>query len=176
MIIALGESVVALGLGARELVLSPAVLAFVVLGVFLAVGLWWTYFDRDHGRAEHLLSAAPAERRGSVALWGFGFGHFAMIFGIILIAAGLEVDIAHPTDPAEWFSALNLAAGLGICCLGNVYYRRVVGIRPNGLRLGLAALALLSIFVGLNASALLHLPVCVLLLLALWGLEGRCSA
>lgn len=173
MIIALGESVVALGLGARELSLGPAVLAFAVLGVFLAVGLWWTYFEEDQERAEHLLSAAPAGQRGGMALWGFGFGHSMMIFGIILIAAALEVDIARPTGSAGWFSALNLAAGLGLYLLGNVAYRRVVGIRHNALRLGLAALAVLSIFVGLNASSLLHLLVCVLLLLALWGLEGR---
>ncbi len=176
MIVALGESIVALGLGARELPLNAELLVYAALGLFVSVGLWWTYFDRDDQRAEYLLAAAPAEQRARMALQGFGFGHFAMIFGIILIAAGLEVGIQHPTEHAEAASAFNLAAGLSVYLLGDLYYRRVLDIGPGGVRLLAAGLALLTIPLGLFISALAQVVAVLVVLAALWFVEGRSAS
>ncbi|WP_346763203.1 low temperature requirement protein A [Deinococcus sp. Arct2-2] len=95
LIIALGESIVAVGSGAGKLALTAPLLTFCVLALTLAAMLWWTYFHRDDVRAEHaFLQASPAQRT-RMAVMGYGYGHFVMITGIILIAAGLKVGVAH---------------------------------------------------------------------------------
>lgn len=172
LIIALGESIVAVGGGVGDLALSGPLLAYCMLALMLSALLWWTYFHRDDARAEHaFVHAAPAQRT-RMAILGYGYGHFAMITGIILIAAGLKVGVAHPTGHPDAIGVWNLTFGLGLYLLGDVTYRRIVGIGPGWVRLGLAAVLLLTIPLGLMYGALPHLILCVALLTSLLWVEA----
>ena len=136
--------------------------------LLLSASVWWTYFDRDDRRAEHQFTLATVVERARMALLGFGYAHFVMIFGIILLAAGLEVGIAHPIGRPEAIGLWNLAAGLAIYLIGDTLYRRVLRIGPGRLRLVIAALGFFTVPLGLALGALAQVVACVLLLQPLW--------
>jgi low temperature requirement protein LtrA len=173
LIVALGESVVAVGVGASGLPLDAALVVAAVLALFLSASIWWTYFDRDDRRAEHQMTAASPAERARMALLGFGYAHFVMILGIVLIAAGLEVGIAHSSGPAEPVGVWNLAAGLAIYLVGDTLYRRVLRIGPGRLRLLIAALACATVPLGLTLGVLAQIAACVLLLQPLWLVDEK---
>jgi low temperature requirement protein LtrA len=92
ILIVLGESVIAIAMGASAS--HPAVkgewLVGVVLSLVLVASLWWSYFDREDRRAAHCLVAAAPEERSRMGLLGYWYAHLALISGIILIAAGIR--------------------------------------------------------------------------------------
>lgn len=171
LIVALGESIVAVGVGARDLPLDLPLILMAILALLLSAAVWWTYFDRDDRRAEHQFTLARPAERARMALIGFGYAHFTMIIGIVLLAAGLEVGITHPTGPPEGIGLWNLAAGLAIYLIGDTLYRRVLRIGPGRLRLLIAALAFLTVPLGLAFGALAQVAACVLLLQPLWIID-----
>ena len=171
VIVALGESVVAIGLGAEGLPVNLTLVLAAVLALFLSAGMWWSYFDKDARRAEHQFAAATPEERARMGVLGFGLAHFVMIFGIILIAAGLEVSIAHPTGPPDIAGLWNLATGLAVYLLGGTMYRYVLRIGSGHVRLVLAALGLVTVPLGLILGAVAQVAVCVLLVQSLWLME-----
>lgn len=152
IIVALGESIVAVGVGARDLTMDKGLIAFAILALFVSAALWWIYFGRDDRRAEHTFQQATREERVRMAIIGFGLAHFAMIFGILLLAAGLEVGIAHPTGHSDPIGALNLSLGLALYLVGDEVYRRALRIGPGRLRLVIAALMLATIPLGISSA------------------------
>ncbi|UQN06171.1 low temperature requirement protein A [Deinococcus sp. QL22] len=172
IIIALGESIVAVGSGVGELALTGPLLTYSVLALMLSALLWLTYFHRDDARAEHAFLRANAAQRMRVAVMGYGYGHFVMITGIILIAVGLKVGVAHPTGHPDAIGIWNLTFGTSLYLVGDVIYRRIVGIDPGWARFGLAAVLLLTIPIGLMYGALPHLVLCVFLLTSLLWVEA----
>lgn len=173
LIVALGESVVAVGLGASGLALDPALILAAVLALFLSASVWWTYFDQDDRRAEHTFARATPAERSRMAIIGFGYAFFIMIFGIILIAAGLEVGIAHATGRPDAVGIWNLAAGLAVYLIGDTLYRHALRIGPGRLRLLIAALAFLTVPLGLSFGAVAQFAACVVLLQPLWLVERK---
>lgn len=152
-----------MGMGAKDLTITPTLLAYVGLGLVLASNLWWSYFGPDNARAEHLMVSATPARRVILAA-NLGLSHFVILFGIMFVAAALEVGVHHPTQPAESATAWNLALGLCIYYLGDVLFRRLMGIGPGRLRTALALAALLTVPIGLRYSAMWQLLACVVLL------------
>ncbi|MBA3532930.1 MAG: low temperature requirement protein A [Ardenticatenales bacterium] len=168
MIVALGESIVAVGVGAQGLPLTLMVILTAILALLLSASIWWSYFAKDAERAEHqLVHATPAERN-RMGAQGFGYAHFIMILGIILIAAGLEVAIAHPTGHPEAVGIWNLAVGLAVYLAGDAMYRQALRLGPSSLHLLLAVLMFVTVPVGLFFGALAQIVACVLLLQLLW--------
>jgi len=179
IILALGESIVDLGIGARGLPIDNTLVLSAVLTLFLAASVWWTYFGGDESLAErHFAGAAPSDR-ARMALIGFGYAHFIMIAGIILIAAGLEVAITHPIgqlEAADEVGIWNLAAGVALYLSGDTLYRQVLRIGPGRLRLLIAGLALVTIPLGLIFGTLAQVTAGVLLLQPLWLVERKENA
>jgi len=171
LIVALGESIVAVGIGARALPLDLPLILMAILALLLSAAVWWTYFDRDDRRAEHQFMLATFAERARMALLGFGYAHFVMIAGIILLAAGLEVGIAHPTGSPEGIGLWNLAAGLAVYLVGDTLYRRVLRIGPGRLRLLIAALAFVTVPLGFAFGALAQVAACMLLMQPLWIID-----
>ena len=101
IIVALGESIVAIGIGAADLPVDLALATVAVLGLLLAACLWWAYFGGDDTRAERALAAVGDDRRGWVAIQAFGYCHLGMLLGIITLAAGLKDVIGHAFDPLD---------------------------------------------------------------------------
>lgn len=165
IIIALGESVVAVGVGASAVPLGPGVVAAAVLGLAVSMGLWLNYFDLPDRLAAEALERAQGPRRSRLALY-MAFSHLAMIFGIVLLAAGIEEVITRLGEPGRGPVPWLLACGVALFLLGTFEYRRSLGTGGLLWRLPGAAVALASIAVGLAAAEAAQLLLLVLVLAA----------
>jgi low temperature requirement protein LtrA len=157
VIVALGESVVAIGIGAAGQPVDLALVSVAVLGLALAAGLWWAYFGGDDSRAEQALAAVPEDRRAAVGVRAFGYWHLPILLGIIALAAGLKDAVGHAFDPLDLAHALLLAGGVTTFLAGDLGFRRVLDLGPARHRAAAAALALATIPVGLATTAVLQL-------------------
>ncbi|HEX2360252.1 MAG TPA: low temperature requirement protein A [Solirubrobacterales bacterium] len=158
VIVALGESVVAVGIGASGQELTAGVLGVAVAGLALSAALWWSYFEVED-EAGAAFAAVPDEHRAQQALTSYYFAHLLLLGGVIAVAAGLEEGIAHPYDTASLGIALCLSGGAAAYFAGEVAFRRSLGI-AHGAWLGVAGLvALATVPLGTAGSALLQLVV-----------------
>jgi low temperature requirement protein LtrA len=173
VIVAIGESIVAIGLGAAGLAIDLPLVVFGVLGLSLSACLWWSYFGGDPEHAERALASAPPERRPRMAVDAFGYWHLLILFGIVVIAAGEKKATGHAFDPLDIAPALFLAGGVAVFLVGDVLFRRTLGIRPIGARLIAAALAPATIPLGTELSAFAQLLALVVLLAGALAIEER---
>jgi low temperature requirement protein LtrA len=164
VIVALGESIVAIGIGAADLPVDLSLAAVAVLGLLLAACLWWAYFGGDDTRAERALATISDDRRGWVAIQSFGYWHLLMLGGIVTLAAGLKDAIGHASDPLDLAHALLLSGGAALFLAGDVLFRRTLAIGRGHLRATAAALALATIPLGLTVSALAQLAALLVVL------------
>jgi low temperature requirement protein LtrA len=180
VIVALGESVVAVGIGASGLEITGEMLLVAVLGLALSAELWWVYFGGDDEEAEGALHAMrPTKREFFAANAAYYWAHLLLLFGIIFDAAGLERAIGHPFDSLEFALALALGGGTAVYLLGHALFRLFLGLPFRPWRGLAAALALATIPLGTEASALAQLAALVAVLglcLAVEGLPGRGEA
>jgi low temperature requirement protein LtrA len=173
VMVALGESVVAVGIGASGLDISWELLAVAVLGLTLSAELWWVYFLGDQEDAEHALRAmVPTRREFYATNVAYYWAHLLMLLGIICIAAALEEAIAHAFDPLSFARALALAGGTALYLAGHALFRRVLGLSFKPWRALALALALATIPLGTEASALVQLAVLVAALGGCIAAEG----
>jgi low temperature requirement protein LtrA len=164
VIIALGESVVAVGIGAGELPIDLGLVGVAVLGLLLSACLWWTYFGSDDlERAEQALDAAPDARRQRMAVDAFGYWHLPILLGVIAMASTLRHAIGHPAEALSTEQALLLGAGVAAFLVGDVFFRRTLGIGGGPWRLVAALLALVTIPLGTGVSAAAQLGAVVAL-------------
>jgi low temperature requirement protein LtrA len=157
VIIALGESIVAIGVGAGHAVDAGVVVA-AVLGVVVAGALWWLYFDVVALVAERRLHNAPAGRvRNEIARDSFSYLHFPMVAGIVLLALGLKKTLAHVGDPLEVEPAAAMLGGTAVYLLAHVAFRwrNVHRFSWQRLIVAIALVALLPAAVELPALATL---------------------
>jgi low temperature requirement protein LtrA len=173
VIIAIGESVVAVGIGAGGLPIDLPLVGVAVLGLLLSACLWWVYFGSgDADRAEDALGGAPAAERQLLAVDAFGYWHMPILFGVIAIAATMRHAIGHASDELGAQQALLLACGVALFLAGDVAFRRILGIGRSPGRLVAAGLALATIPLGLGASAVVQLAALVLVLAVMLALEA----
>jgi low temperature requirement protein LtrA len=175
VIVALGESIVAIGIGAADLPVDLALASVAVLGLLLAACLWWAYFGGDDTRAERALAAVPDDRRGWVAIQAFGYCHLAMLLGIITLAAGLKDATGHAFDSLDLPHALLLSGGAALFLVADALFRHTLHLGPSAFRAAAATLALATIPLGLTISALAQLAALVLFLAGSLLLETRAA-
>ncbi len=143
LIIALGESIVAIGVGAADVAIDGPVIGVAVLGVFLAAALWWLYFDVVALAAERRLSAMePGQEQNALARDAYSYVHLFMVAGIVLMALGLKTTIAHVTDHLHIQIAAALSGGVALYLLALVAFRLRFASGINRERLGVAVLLL----------------------------------
>jgi low temperature requirement protein LtrA len=124
VIIALGESIVAIGVGAEGLDVDAGVVAAAVLGVGAAAALWWLYFDIVALVAERRLSQAePGREQNDVARDSYSYLHFPMVAGIVLLALGLKKTLEHVGDPLDTVPAVAMLGGTALYLLAHVAFR-----------------------------------------------------
>jgi low temperature requirement protein LtrA len=172
IILALGESVIAIGTGAADRALDLETIVAIVLSLVFLATLWWSYFDRDDVRAEHALVSASQEERARMALLGYWYAHLAMIFGIVLIATAIKQVVAHGEGPVE-SAAWLLAGGLAVYLAGDVFFRWVVGIGPLTVRAVGAIIALALAIAGLQWGGVTELGAMTALMVVLLAVEQR---
>jgi low temperature requirement protein LtrA len=156
IILALGESIVALGVGA-EIDLTPGVVTAAVLGVGLASALWWIYFDVvSLVTARRLTLSTEGRQRNALARDSYSYLHFPMVAGIVLAALGLEETLAHVDEAFDAEHAFALLGGVAIYLLAHVALRlrnaRTVNVERLALALALFALIPVAVWVPALAS------------------------
>lgn len=180
LLVALGESIVAIGAGGLELNLRFVVAA--VLGLLLTAALWWIYFARDEEVARDTMLARPNADQLRQALGGYFYAFIPMLFGIILLATGIKSSIEHLVarlDPAHAFA---FGGGVGLYLIGTVIFRNVSGIPKVTYRYVAAFLAVLTGFLGSNLYAAVQFTCLILILIGLvlaesdWTLVRKSSS
>ena len=172
IILALGESIIALGVGA-QVDLTAGVVTAAVLGIGLAAALWWTYFDVVAlVNARRLELATAGRERNVLARDSYSYLHFPMVAGIILAALGLEETLAHVDDPLDAVHAFALLGGVSIYLLAHVALRLRNAHTFNVQRLVLAVLLLALIPVATTVPALATLAGVNVLLWAVIAYEN----
>ena len=123
VIIALGESIVALGVGATGTPLSAGVIAAAILGITVAMALWWSYFDWVSIVTEQRLRLATGTQQTTLARDAYSYLHFFMVTGIVFFALGLKKTLADVDGQLATVPATALAAGLALYLLAHVLLR-----------------------------------------------------
>ena len=171
LIIALGESIVAIGVGA-EAGIDAGVVTAAVLGIAVAAALWWLYFDVVALVAEHKLSrAAVGRERNEMARDSYSYLHFPMVAGIVLIALGLKKTLGHVGDPLHTVPAVALLGGTALYLLAHVAFRLRTVHTVNVVRLVAAAVALALIPLAIEVPSLVSLAILTAVLVALIAFE-----
>jgi low temperature requirement protein LtrA len=152
VLIGLGESIVAIGIGMTGQGLGADRIVIAVLGLALVAALWWLYFDGEDERAERVLDAAADDRASWLALYGFGYGFLPVLGGIIVFAAGVKNAVGHYGEPPAVSTTWLLAAGVATYLVGLAWFRQLLGIGPVGARLLIAGVVLSTATVGLVVS------------------------
>jgi low temperature requirement protein LtrA len=130
VMLALGESIIALGFGASELPIDAAILTGSVFGVGLSICLWWLYFDMTALEAERIFGRLEGRERASMATDAYTYLHLVMVTGIIFFALGVETTLEHIDDSTRfgWFGAIHLVGGTAIYLIGHaLFWRRISG-------------------------------------------------
>ena len=167
VIIALGESIVLAGATAADTRLSVGVVAALMLAFLSSTALWWLYFDQAAGTVLERIRAATAEERGQIGRDIYTYLHLPIIAGIVLVAVGDELIIAHPTDELSNAGALVALGGPALFLGGLMACGARLGeaqSRPRAIALVtlLAAVPLVAGLDGLVVSALLTALLAVL--------------
>jgi low temperature requirement protein LtrA len=173
VIIALGESIVAIGVGAEHGVTTGVVVA-ACLGIAVAGALWWLYFDVVALVAERRLSnAAPGRERNTIARDSFSYLHFPMVAGIVLVALGLKKTLEHVDEPLEVVPAAALLGVLAVYLVAHVFFRYRNVHRLSWQRLLTAGLLVALLPAAVELDAVLVLAIAAAMLAALIGYEAH---
>ncbi|MFI1385211.1 low temperature requirement protein A [Embleya sp. NPDC020886] len=163
ILIVLGESVVAVGIGAGGRPVDWRLAGGILLGIAVATGIWWTYFGGDDERTVRAMSDASVERRQMLGYVAFGLAHAVMIAGIVLVAAGISDGIHHlGTDTNRWW----LGAGVATFLLGHAWHRHVLGTGPVAAQIT-AAVVVIPLTASLAGAGWAALTAATLVLTAM---------
>ena len=165
MIIAFGESIVAIGVGAEGIELGPEAVVAALLAAGIVCALWWAYFDVVAVVAEERFTAAEGAAQLRMARDSYALLHLPMIAGVVLFALGVKKVLEHTGDPLEDMPAVALCGGVALYLLAHVGFRmRNVGT-VSVPRIAAAVVCLALIPVATSVAGVLSLA----LLLAVCG-------
>jgi low temperature requirement protein LtrA len=173
VIIALGESIVAIGIGAAG-ALTFGIGTAAVLGVALAAAMWWIYFDVVAiVSARRLIEAEPGQVQNEMARDSYSYLHLLMVSGTVLVALGLKKTIGHFDEHLDLVLAFALLGGVAIYLIGHVAfrYRHIKTISRR--RLGMAIVLLFLVPVATEVPAVVSLAIVTVLVWALIAYETR---
>ncbi len=159
IIIALGESIVAIGVGAETGVDAGVIIAAVV-GVAIAAAQWWAYFDVVSIVAvRRLAGLGPGREQNAMARDSYSYLHFLMVAGVVLVALGLKKTLSDVGEPLKLVTATALVGGAALYLLAHLAFRlRNIG-SLNRPRLVAAALLLAVLPLTPHVSALVTATV-----------------
>lgn len=168
VIICLGESIVEIGVGAGHRPLTTKLVATVVAGVLITVGMWWTYFDRFAARAE-----ARLREHGDPVLAGadgYSYMHLVIVAGIIVFAAGMRTASTSLGPTLATAPRLALCGGVALYLAGHAAFRWRLSSRVDRAELAAAAAALVvfPLASALPAWGVAALVAAILALLCTW--------
>ena len=184
IIIALGESIVALGVGAAEKPVSGPLVTAVVLGLGVAVAMWWAYFDVVAPVAERVLHRAQGAERARLGRDSYTYLHFPMVAGIVFFALGLKKVIEYVagtedhslSDPLTGVPLIALYGGVALYLLAHVAFRLRNVRSVNRQRVVTVVVLAALVPVAWQLPALASLGLLAAVLVALIGYESTVQA
>jgi low temperature requirement protein LtrA len=172
VIIALGESIVAIGVGA-EAGVDLGVVVAAVLGMAVAAAQWWLYFDVVAlVAARRLEKAAVGVERNEIARDSYSYLHFPMVAGIVLVALGMKKTLGDVGEPLKLVPAAALLGGASIYLLAHVAFRWRNIHTLNRQRLVVAILLVPLVAVAVELPSLATLAILAAILVALVAYEA----
>jgi low temperature requirement protein LtrA len=167
IIVALGESIVAIGVGVAQEPITLVIVAASVLGLLLSSALWWAYFDISALLGEHALVNEPPETRARLARNAYSYVHMPLLLGVVLVAFGLKEVLLYVSDSshhslADSLPAVALAAMVGgvvLYLLGHVIFKWLTVHDISVVRLVAAGVLLAAIPLIVALPALIQLAV-----------------
>lgn len=180
VIVALGESIVAIGVGVTHLAISWPIVIAAILGLAVSASLWWAYFDTAALLGEHALSRAEGQHRVSMARSAFTYLHLPMMLGIVMLALGLKKvltyvgDTEHHalSDPLYGAPLWAMYGGTAVYLLAHVGFALRCYRRLKTYRLAAAVVLVALVPLVANLPALASLGVLSALLIALNATES----
>jgi low temperature requirement protein LtrA len=182
VIIAIGESLVAIGVGARETRLGPGEVVAAVLGLLVAAAFWLAYFDFFPIRARQLLTERSGDERTALARDIYTYLHLPMVAGIVLFAFAMKATLAHVGHELGTIEAVALCGGPALYLLSFVAVRFRVSRGLGRGRLVAAVACVLLIPVATAVPAIVGLALVAAVWVALhtyeivWWREARTEA
>jgi low temperature requirement protein LtrA len=176
VIVALGESVASVGIGAAEHPLDVQTVLAAVLGLAVSAALWWVYFgSADDERAGQAMAEAPRARRPSLALSAYFYPHIPILLGVVGLAAGVKLTIGQAAQAHAAAPALAIGAGAALFLAGQAWFRRALHLGTPWPRLAAALFALATAALGATVSIEAQLVVLLAGLVGLltWNAAGR---
>ncbi|MGL4257395.1 MAG: low temperature requirement protein A, partial [Microbacterium sp.] len=137
VILALGESIVAIGVGVAREPIDLPIVAGSAMSVVVSVLLWWSYFARLAAAGEATLAGRDEKERAIIGADAYSYAHFVIIAGIILAALGIEDAMKHidDTEAFGWFGAAALGAGIATFAVGTIVFALLIGRRRLQMRI-----------------------------------------
>ena len=176
LLVAFGESIVAIGIGLAGVELEARMYVAAVLGLLLVSALWWTYFALDDERALELLQAAPLREQLGMAIGAFFYAFVVMLFGVVILAAGLALTIAAVDIRTSFETAALLGGGAAVYVAGDVLFRSKLGIEPMRFRLAAIPLLVATAPLGSVLSGMAQLLAIIAVFVAVLLFEKRARA
>jgi low temperature requirement protein LtrA len=171
VIIALGESIVAIGAGLGG-ELDAGTIVAAVLGLIVACSLWWAYFDVVAVASERRFRRVQGDELPRIARDSYSYMHLPMIAGIILIALGIKKTVGHVDEPLKIVPAVALFGGIALYYAGHIGFRlRNMG-SLNRQRLVAALLSVALIPLAVEVDSLIALTGAAALTAGLVGYEA----
>ncbi|MFR9780222.1 low temperature requirement protein A [Micromonospora sp. MS34] len=176
LIIALGESLSAAGVGGASAVTAPPVVGMALVGLVATACLWWLYFVYASPSAARALAGAAGRRRDRIAADAYSQTHLLLVTGVVYFAVGVEQVLAHVAEAhagdhgdgpsLTWSAAVALYGGAALYLAGRLLFLRFTGqpVRPG--QVALAVLAVLLLPLGRALPPAVALGVLAALLVA----------
>ena len=171
IIIALGESVVAVGVTAAGEPLTTAVVTAATLSVAIVASMWWLYFDVVALAAERKLHALSGRDQAAMARDSYSYLHLFMVWGIVLVALGLKKCLTDLHQPLSAVPAVALLGGLAVYLLAHVAFRLRNMRTLNVQRLVTAVLLALLVPIALRVESLVTIGMASAVMVLLVGYE-----
>jgi low temperature requirement protein LtrA len=171
VIIAIGESLVAIGLGARDTRLGASVIVAAVLGLVVVTSFWLAYFDFFQIRGLQILTDRTGTERTGLARDLYTYLHLPMVTGVVLFAFALKKTLAHVGDDLDTVPAFGLCGGPALYLLAYVALRFRIGRTLGGGRLVAAIACALLWPVAVVVPALIALALMAMIWVALHAYE-----
>ena len=168
VIIALGESIVAIGVGAAGVRLDAGVIVAALLGIAVVSALWWSYFDWVIFIAQARLAETTGAERATLARDLYSYLHLPMVAGIVLFALGMKTTLMDVVSPLPMIPAIGLCGGLAVYFAAHVALRLRIGGglghgRPTATVLLIGLIPLATVVPALTALGLVA-AVCATLI------------
>jgi low temperature requirement protein LtrA len=153
VIVALGESVVAIGAAGDDITVDWSLAGTALVVMALVAGLWWDYFTDDAEAAERALVAARDPERSRLARDVYSYLHVPLVLGIVFAAVGIHEALVHSDEPLDPIFAGAFAGGVALFFAGLASMRVRRGDRPGLLCLLAVVVALVMIPLGREIDA-----------------------